>query len=149
MENPSLAHDIGQYILQLLPHEKLKSCRLVNSSMKQLIDHPNFWIEKFKREKNMSNENVTKWVKLIQLAKNVDEELCEMLVRIFVECGDFEWESIVLLSETPIFFAALIGNVKLCQLIFKENIDDANVKNSKLSPLTPLDMSATCQVGSC
>ena len=66
MENPSLAHDIGQYILQLLPHEKLKSCRLVNSSMKQLIDNPNFWIEKFKREKNMSNENVTKWIKFIR-----------------------------------------------------------------------------------
>ena len=52
MENPSLARDIGQQILQFLPHEKLKTCRLVNSTMKQIIDNPNFWMERFKREQH-------------------------------------------------------------------------------------------------
>ena len=84
LENPSLARDIG---LQLLPHEKLKSCRLVNSTIKQLIDSPNFWIEKFRREKNMTNVNITKWVKLIQQSiKNEQKKLVEKLVRIMGEC---------------------------------------------------------------
>ena len=75
MENPSLAHDIGQNILQFLPHEKLKTCRLVNSTMKQIIDNPNFWMERFRREKNnMTNENITKWVKLLQSVRNNEDQ---------------------------------------------------------------------------
>ena len=71
MENPSLARDIGQQVLQFLPHEKLKTCRLVNLTMKQIIDNPNFWMERFRREKkNMTNENITKWVKLLQSVRN-------------------------------------------------------------------------------
>ena len=76
MENPSLARDIGQQILQFLPHEKLKTCRLVNSTMKQIIDNPNFWMERFRREKNnMTNENITKWVKLLQSVRNNEGQI--------------------------------------------------------------------------
>ena len=76
IENPSLARDIGQHILQFLPHEKLKTCRLVNSTMKQIIDNPNFWMERFMREKNnMADENITKWVKLLQSVSNNEGQI--------------------------------------------------------------------------
>ena len=59
-----------------------------------------------------------------------NKKLVEKLVRILVEC---EWEGVILKLETPIYVAVGFANVKLCQFIFKENIDDANFKNSKLS----------------
>ena len=68
------------------------------------------------------------------------KKLVEKLVRILVEC---EWEGVILKLETPIYVAVGFANVKLCQFIFKENIDDANVKNSKLSPWTLLEFAAT------
>ena len=42
---PGLRH-ISENIFKLLNGEDLKTCRLVNQSMKEIIDTPKFWIQK-------------------------------------------------------------------------------------------------------
>ena len=44
--NPSLSIDIGQKILQYLDDTSLQTCRLVDKSMKSMVDEPRFWIQK-------------------------------------------------------------------------------------------------------
>ena len=50
INNSNLSIDIGQKILQVLDDKSLQSCRLVNSSMKQMIDQPKVWLQKLKKK---------------------------------------------------------------------------------------------------
>ena len=47
---PGLQH-ISEDILKLLDKESLIKCRLVNSSWKNVLEKPKFWLKKFKSEK--------------------------------------------------------------------------------------------------
>ena len=48
--NPSLSIDIGQNILQYLDNDSLQTCRLVDKSMKHMVNRPRFWIQKLKKK---------------------------------------------------------------------------------------------------
>ena len=47
-EIPGLQH-ISEDVFKLLNHKDLMNCRLVNSSWKNILDQPKFWLEKLNR----------------------------------------------------------------------------------------------------
>ena len=82
INNPNLSIDIGQKILQILDDKSLQSSRLVNSSMKQMVDQPRVWLQKLKKKglnpkfnsETLNNdtfvqENLLDWGKLIDNVK--------------------------------------------------------------------------------
>ena len=85
--NPNLSVDIGQKILQPLEDASLQSCRLVNSSMKHMVDKPRFWLQKLEKkglnpqfksktlnENHFVKENLLNWRKLIDWVENTKLE---------------------------------------------------------------------------
>ena len=71
INNPSLKVDIGQKITNLLNIESLHSCRLVNSSMKNFVDDPRFWLQKLDN-KGLDKKHLTQWRKLVDLVEDTD-----------------------------------------------------------------------------
>ena len=50
IDNPNFSLDIGQKILHILDDASLKSCRLVNTSMKRMVDQPRIWLRKLEKK---------------------------------------------------------------------------------------------------
>ena len=50
INNPNLAIDIGQNILKCLDDASLQTCRLVNKTMKRMVDEPKFCIQKLEKK---------------------------------------------------------------------------------------------------
>ena len=142
IENPNLAVDIGQKILNclhpVLDINSIKSCRLVNSSMKKIVDDPQNWIQKLAKPWNklgLSQEHLKKWRTLIALVKNTDLEAnvvkCLMKMYHQIMMGMKlshqnpkyfgpkmkkyfdEW------SQAPIYIASKIGDARLVEMILK------------------------------
>ena len=66
INNPILSIDIGHEILHLLDDKSLQSCRMVNSSMKIMVGHPKFWLQKLAK-KGLAQEYLMKWRNLVDL----------------------------------------------------------------------------------
>ena len=49
-DNPSLSIDIGQNILHYLDDDILQTCRLVDKSVKRMVEEPRFWIQKLEKK---------------------------------------------------------------------------------------------------
>ena len=124
--NPSLSIDIGQNILQYLDDTSLQTCRLVDKSMKSMVDKPRFWIQKLEikglnpqfksktlNENGFVQENLLNWRTLVDLVENTELEknaiLC--LIRIHQKFPkSFQY-------QVPINFTAYIGDASLVELI--------------------------------
>ena len=71
IENQNLVVHIGQNILDCLDDDIRKSCRLVNSSMKNMVDNPKYWIHKLLK-KGIDQEHLNSWRTLTYLVENTD-----------------------------------------------------------------------------
>ena len=63
IENPGFQH-LTEKILLNLPLKDLIHLKLVNKSLKDILDNPMFWIKKWKL-KGLSKENRDDWIKAI------------------------------------------------------------------------------------
>ena len=121
VNNPTLAIDIGQKITNLLDTKSLQSCRLVNSSMKIMVDEPGFWLQKLDK-KGLAKEHLIKWRKLVDLVENTD--LIENVTKCFMKMHQnfSEW------AQGPIHIASKAGEANLLQIIL-EKIDKSMEPN--------------------
>ena len=103
--NPSLKVDIGQKITNLLNIESLHSCRLVNSSMKNFVNDPRFWLQKLDK-KGLDKQHLTQWRKLVDLVKDTDlmGNVTKCLMKIYQHFS--EW------AQAPIHIASKAGDVE-------------------------------------
>ena len=68
--NPGLQH-LAENVLWNLDVEHLQMCGVINKYLKQILENPMLWLEKFV---GLSKENQQDWIKVIQLAKNSGKE---------------------------------------------------------------------------
>ena len=147
--NPNLAVDIGQKILNflhpVLDINSIKSCRLINSSMKKMVDDPQYWIQKLAKPWNklgLSQEHLKKWRTLIDLVKNTDLEanvvkcLMKMYLLIMMKMTQkskkFGLKSLKEMkmnknfdewTQVPIYIASKVGDARLVEIILKHAVD--------------------------
>ena len=121
IENSNLATDIGRKITNLLEMESLQSCRLANSSMKNMVDDPRFWLQKLDK-KGLSKEHLIKWRKLINVVENTDleENMTKCLMKMYQNFS--EW------AQAPIHIASKAGEASLMRIIL-EKIDPSMEQN--------------------
>ena len=117
IDNPNLGIHIGQKILDFLDSDSLKSCRLVNSSMKNMVDEPKYWIQKLDKQ-GLSQEHSTKWRKLIDLVENTDLEGNVIKCLIRMHHNFKEW------AQAPIHIACKAGDASLVQMILN-HVDES------------------------
>ena len=149
INNPNLTLDIGHNIFHYLDEKSLKSCQLVNSSMKKIVNAPKFWLQKLDK-KGLLDEDLKKWRKLASLVENYpgQTELIENVSKYLKTMYHWFSESwslpLALPSVSPIFFASGqggIGDARLIELIISENVDDLCIKNR--FGQTPIDVAAS------
>merc|ERR1712020_83714 len=116
MNNSNLAIDIGQKITKLLDGKSLQSCRLVNSSMKNMVDDPRFWLQKLEK-KGLAKEHLIKWRKLVDLVENTD------LIGNVTKCLMKMNKKFSVWAQSPIHIASKAGEASLAQIIL-EKIDN-------------------------
>ena len=84
-KTPGLQH-ISEKIFKLLSKKTLMNCRLVNSSWKNVLDQPMFWLEKLSSQDNntMSSDIQKSWKILVQKVndKQISNELALILTKI-------------------------------------------------------------------
>ena len=121
IKNSNLATDIGRKITNLLEMESLQSCRLANSSMKNMVDDPRFWLQKLDK-KGLSKEHLIKWRKLINVVENTDleENITKCLMKMYQNFS--KW------AQAPIHIASKAGEASLVKIIL-EKIDSSMEKN--------------------
>ena len=100
IENSNLATDIGRKITNLLEMESLQSCRLVNSSMKNMVDDPRFWLQKLDK-KGLAKEHLIKWRKLINVVENTDlaENVTKCLIKMYQYFSEWAQDPIHITSK--------------------------------------------------
>ena len=136
--NPNLAIDIGQNILKCLDDASLQSCRLVDKSMKRMVDKPRFWLQKLEKkglnpkfnsktlnEIGFVQENLLNWKKLAGLVENTELEKNVTLCLIKMHQNFPENPQ----YQVPINFTSNVGDASLVKLIL-EQIDEAAKKSS-------------------
>ena len=79
INNPILSIDIGHKILHLLDDKSLQSCRMVNSSMKIMVGHPKFWLQKLVK-KGLAQEHLMKWRNLVDLGGKHHQDKTNVVV---------------------------------------------------------------------
>ena len=121
MKNSNLAIDIGQNVTKLLKDETLQSCRLVNSSMKSMVDDPRFWLQKLKK-KGLAKEHLVKWRELVDLVENTD------LIGNVTKCLMKMNKKFSFWAQSPIHIASKAGEASLAQIIL-EKIDSSMKPN--------------------
>ena len=119
IDNPNLGVHIGQKILDFLDSDSIKSCRLVNSSMKNMVDDPKYWILKLDKKGLLSQEHSTKWRKLIDLVENTDLEENVIKCMIRMHQNFKEWA-----QAAPIHITCMAGDASLVQMILK-HVDES------------------------
>ena len=134
INNPILSIDIGHKILHLLDDESLQSCRMVNSSMKIMVGHPKFWLQKLVM-KDSAQEHLMKWRNLVNFVGNENTELMENVTKCLMKMHQqfSKW------SQAPIHVASKVGDVDLIQLIIEhgENSEEPNQYGN-----TPMSLAA-------
>ena len=113
VNNSNLAIDIGHKITKLLDTESVQACRLVNSSMKNMVDNPRFWLQKLEK-KGLAKEHLIKWRKLVDLVENTDliENATKCLMRMHQHFS--KW------AQGPIHIASKAGDANLLQIILEK-----------------------------
>ena len=81
-KTPGLQH-VSEDIMKLLDMKSLMNCRLVNSSWKNVINHPTFWLTKMKREE--IPEDVQRSWKMLAQELNNDDQLSNEFVLILTK----------------------------------------------------------------
>ena len=121
INNPSLKIDIAQNITNLLDIESLQYCRLVSSSMKNVVDNPRFWLQKLDK-KGLDKQHLTQWRKLVDLVEDTDlmGNVTKCLMKMYQHFS--EW------AQAPIHIASKAGDIDLVQMIL-EQIDDSMKPN--------------------
>ena len=127
--NPNLSIDIGQKILQPLDDASLQSCRLVNSTLKRMVDPPRFWIQKLEKKglnpqfksKTLNDncfikENLLNWRKLIDSVENTELERNVTLCLIKMHKNFTKNTQ----KQVPINFASAVGDASLVEAILRE-----------------------------
>ena len=106
INNPNLAQHVGKQILKCLDNESLLSCRQVNSSMKQMVDEPRFWLKKLSCDEEFP---LDEWRKLVELAENTDLEknVTKCLIKLHKIRGNFRRKDI----QVPIYFTSLANRI--------------------------------------
>ena len=125
--NPNLSVDIGQKILQPLEDASLQSCRLVNSSMKHMVDKPRFWLQKLEKkgmnpqfksktlnENHFVKDNLLNWRKCIDWVENTELEKNALLCLIKMHHQNFQFDP---QYQVPIYFTSYVGDASLVKLI--------------------------------
>ena len=145
IDNPNLAIDIGQKITNFLDNESLQTCRLVNKSMKNLVNDPTFWLRRLNKRGLFAN-HVLSWKRLIVLVENTDfvTNVTNCLMRM---CLNFDLESQVNFKnewcQAPIFVAAKAGDAILAQFILMEdNLINVDSVGPNENGCTPMDLAA-------
>ena len=69
ISNPGL-HHLAEKVFWNLDGEDLRICAQINQSSKQILQHPIFFLKKFK---GLSKKNRENWIKVIQSVKTSDE----------------------------------------------------------------------------
>ena len=116
IKNQNLVVHIGQNILDCLDDDSRKSCRLVNSSMKNMVDNPKYWIHKLLK-KGIDQEHLKSWRTLTSLVENTDlkDNLTICLMKMFQKIS--EW------FQALIHVASKAGDAALVQIILKHDDD--------------------------
>ena len=127
--NPSLSIDIGQNILHYLDDDSLQTCRLVDKSVKRMVEEPRFWIQKLEKkglnpqfksktlnENGFVQQNLLNWRKLVDLVEKTELEknavLCLMKMhQNFLKNAQY---------QVPINFASKVGDSSLVELILQQ-----------------------------
>ena len=118
INNPSLKIDISQNITNLLDIESLQYCRLVSSSMKNVVDNPRFWLQKLDK-KGLDKQHLTKLVDLVE-DTDLMGNMTKCLMKMYQHFS--EW------AQAPIHIASKAGDIDLVQMIL-EQIDDSMKAN--------------------
>ena len=126
INNPNLAIDIGQNILKCLDDGSLQSCRLVDKSIKHMVDKPRFWLQKLEKkglnpqfksktlnENTLVKENLLNWRKMIDWVENTELEKNVTLCLIKMH-QNFPLHSE---DQVPINFTSDVGDTSLVKLI--------------------------------
>ena len=121
IKNSNLSVQIGQNILSFLDDDSLKNCRLVNSSMKNMVDDPKYWISKLVK-KGLDQEHLKKSRKLVDFVQ--DSDLIENVTRCLMKMHDnfSTW------AQAPIHVATKAGDAILVEIILK-HVDDSVAPN--------------------
>ena len=80
IKNPGL-HKIAEKIFLLLDFKSICACTEVHSDWNKVIEHPRFWLKKFK-QKGMNSKYEREWIKIIDAELN--DELMEDITRILI-----------------------------------------------------------------
>ena len=128
INNPNLSIDIGQKILQILDDKSLQSCRLVNSSMKQMVDQPRVWLQKLKKkglnpkfksetlnDDTFVQENLLNWGKLIDnvKGKKLEKNVTLCLIKMHQNFPIPQY-------QVPIYVVSKFGDANLVELILEQ-----------------------------
>ena len=137
INNPNLAVDIGQKITNFLDLKSLQTCRLVNKSMKNLVEDPTFWLKRLEKRGGLSPEYSLKWKKLIKLVENTDfsTNVTNCLIRMY-QNFDLEW------CQGPIYVAAKAGDASLAQFILEQEHLNVDSFGPNQNGCTPMDLAA-------
>ena len=128
INNPNLSIDIGQKILQILDVKSLQTFRLVNSSMKQMVDQPRVWLRKLKKKglnpkfnsKELNDdtfvqENLLNWGKLIDnvKGKKLEKNVTICLIKMHQNFPIPQY-------QVPIYVVSKFGDANLVELILEQ-----------------------------
>ena len=80
-KNPGLQH-VSEDIFKLLDNKSLLDCRLVNSSWKNILDQPMFWLKNLDKQ-NLPLDIQKSWENLVE--KLTDDQISNKLVLIMIK----------------------------------------------------------------
>ena len=98
-KNPGLQH-VSEDILKLLDNKSLLICRLVNSSWKNILDQPMFWLKKLDQQ-NFPLEIQKSWENLVKELYN--DQVSKRLILIMIKASKVVVERVPEFSDTRIF----------------------------------------------
>ena len=124
--NPNLSIDVGQNILKCLDDASLQSCRLVNKSIKCMVEKPKFWLQKLEKmglnpqfksktlnKNGFVQENLLNWRKFIAKVENTELERNAALCLIKMHQNFPKNPQ----YQVPIHYTSNVGDERLVQLI--------------------------------
>ena len=82
-KNPGLQH-VSEDIFKLLDNKSLLDCRLVNSSWKNILDQPMFWLKNLDKQ-NLPLDIQKSWENLVE--KLTDDQISNKLVLIMIKAS--------------------------------------------------------------
>ena len=150
LTDPGFAH-IADKIVGHLDSKTLVRCRLVSTSFKRIVDNPNFWLQRYKKN-SITKIHLVKWQNVCDLLLNSDEKTIEGInVEKMLEDLTMSLMKICLSNhkvESPTHFASMEGNLDLLKLVLKVQLtkkkywQDLDRIEALGSNVSPIDMAA-------